>query len=393
MVMVVLVGSMGVPNAQASKGGTVPRGFVDVPVMASFPSFDCRDDHFIGTSGAPSRIASADLNNDGNLDVIVTDPDNARLLVIMNSFGGFMIGSDSATLASPYALSIADVDGDGDLDVATAVFGPGAVCISLNDGFGTLELTHVLPIVHQTNSAVLFDLDGDGDVDAAGSSFIGRNVCTFTNDGAGTFSFAADYPVGTYGGDYPRAVTVGDMDGDGKNDLVVALIANAISVLYGMGGGGFEPETPYPLNGGDTPRAVIVADIDEDLDLDVVRPHSLTSFLSTAINDGGRSFSMGASQLEIVSAAPWDAAVGDINGDGSPEVVTASGASSFISVVRSAANGGTRQDYAVAGNTYGICFSDVNNDRRLEILASGSGFFSVLSRGLPKCKINRSSPP
>src|SRR5688572_3421347 len=177
MAMLALLGAVCKTNAQLPKCGAVASGAQSGTAVASLPNpaLDCRADLFLGTSGTPSRIASADLNSDGNADIVVTDPDNARLRVVINSIidlpGRFVIGPDSATLATPYALSIADVDMDGDLDVATAAFGPGAICVSFNDGFASLQLTHVLPVVHQTNSAILFDLDADGDVDAAGSSF------------------------------------------------------------------------------------------------------------------------------------------------------------------------------------------------------------------------------
>jgi hypothetical protein len=126
----------------------------------------------------------------------------------------------------------------------------------------------------------------------------------------------AQYPAGLF----PQAVAVADLDADGTADLVVAnQFGSTVSVLLGVGGGGFAAHVQYGV--GSQPRAVVVADLDGDGLPDLATADAGSASVSVLHNLGGGTF--GALTLLPVGLQPRDLAAGDLDGDGLPDLVVA----------------------------------------------------------------------
>ncbi len=149
------------------------------------------------TAASPSAVATGDFNNDGNVDIAVTDIANSRVLVLLgNGDGTFQTPVSYSTGGNPVALVAQDFDGDGEPDLA---------------------------VVDQ----------GDGKTPSAVSVLIGNKV---NNAQDGTFGSKIDYPVGVS----PSAITTADFNADGVVDLAVTNKAdNTASILLGNGDGTF----------------------------------------------------------------------------------------------------------------------------------------------------------
>src|SRR5262249_23352977 len=148
---------------------------------------------------------------------------------------------------STSSLAIGDLNGDGRLDLVTANIGgdplatptpAGTISVLLGNGGGTFSSATPYPTGSVLpSSAAIGDLTGDGRLDLAVANYgsptslvPAGTVSVFLGAGNGTFPAATPYPTGT-GLPGAQSVAIGDLNGDGRLDLVVANGAHSISVL------------------------------------------------------------------------------------------------------------------------------------------------------------------
>src|SRR5260370_2965783 len=110
-------------------------------------------------------------------------------------------------------------------------------------------------------SVAVGDVNGDGVQDLVIANFGSNNVSVLLGNGDGTFQGARNFAAGAS----PNSVAVGDFNGDGVQDLAVANLtaANNVSVLLGNGDGSFQAPQAFPT-GGLGPRSVAVGDFNGD---------------------------------------------------------------------------------------------------------------------------------
>ena len=245
------------------------------PTPEPFSFFAARD---YATGNYPISVAIGDLNGDGKLDVAVA---NARAPVGMAGNVSVLLGTGRGTLLpainydagiDPTSVAIADLNGDGKPDLAIGNQG-GGVSVLLNHGDGTFAV-HVDTATKLNAFAVaLGDLNGDGKVDIAVlhvPNTLDSTLNVLMNKGDGTFAS----PVAYKAGDGPRSVAIGDMDGDGTADVVVANPSEAqsgygdVAVLLNKGNGTLATAAFYGNN--DSPKSVAVGDLNGDGRLDIV---------------------------------------------------------------------------------------------------------------------------
>lgn len=230
-----------------------------------------------------------------------------------------------ATAGSPTGVAVADVNGDGKPDLLVTLryvpgdSGPGSVLeVRLGNGDGSFQPGQQTAIDDGGPiGPVVADIDGDGNLDVviALSERNASAVQVVLGDGHGHFT-AGDRLAGSF----VSSVALADLDGDGHTDIITASgsLANGVSILFGTGGGGFA--APIALDDGTAYDSVVIRDVDRDHVPDVVAAgDSLGVFRGL----GGRAF---AAPFKAGLHADYahDVAVGDLNGDGIPDIVTAS---------------------------------------------------------------------
>jgi hypothetical protein len=221
--------------------------------------------------GLQPSVALGDLDGDGSQDVIVAnrlaeDSSASGDLVVLLNDDGTPFKHDPehyAAGAEPRSVAVGDLNGDGHPDVV--VGGVCSVSVLLNAGDGRLAD----PVRYETvtGTIALADVDGDGDPDIVDTSHGGWSADLVLNDGTGQFGPALGNPVAN-----PTRTAIGDVDGDGLVDLVVAQQGPkfGLGVLLNRGGGRFGMLLEYAPEAGPGFRGVALADLDGDARVDVV---------------------------------------------------------------------------------------------------------------------------
>ncbi len=210
----------------------------------------------------------------------VTPPDaEAPLAFSLDGARSFLVAGEKPWVAA------ADLNGDGKLDVAVA-------------NTGDLNLRAGGPLGGAT---------GQQSTSGAVSVLLGR--------GDGTFDPAVDYKAGTS----PSSIALGDIDGDGKLDIVVGNGTNGVNVLLGHGDGTFA--TAVPHKSGWQADRIALSDLDGDGRLDIVASSPNGPSVETLHNLGGNTFeSFGA---YMAGGSVQQLVLTDLNGDGKPDLAVA----------------------------------------------------------------------
>jgi hypothetical protein len=259
----------------------------------------------------------------------------------------------------PVGVAVADFNGDGLPDLAVPNRGGSSVSVFLDTttaGASTLSFaSSVTFAVGQAPSAVAVgDINGDGRPDLVVVNSLSNTLSVLLNTtptGAGVPSFATQQTFSV--GMNPQAVAVGDFNGDGRSDLAVANFGNN-SVLVLMdttpAGTGTVSFFARPFVVGGSPTALAVADLNGDGRPDLAVANSADKSLSVLVNTtpaGAFSPSFSAQQSFAVGTNPFAVAAGDFNGDGRPDLAVANYLDNDVSILlNTTAAGATNLSFA-----------------------------------------------
>lgn len=357
-------------------------------------------------------LAAADLNGDGNLDLVLT----ADLI-------GIYLGSGHGTFSSAPnyyepmnigagTIAIADFNLDGKPDVAAsgeillgkgdgtvkgpptvllptsatlAVVGkfvknaaPGVAAIStgngtsqntlyvlVNDGTGFLSLAHTYTLPQPGSAIATGDVNGDGNLDliVIGSTSTGWSYTVLLGNGDGSFqSPVAHQESGQT--PYAPTIVIADFNSDGKQDFAVP-IGNSVAVLVGNGDGTFGSPTLFFDGGG---YWIVSADFNGDSKLDLAAAGS--SGLAILLGNGDGTFQ--AAAFPYTASGLSSLLTADLNGDGKADLVSA--AYRFIQVFLGNGDGTfiVLPPFGVNGGGTGVspvALADVNGDGKLDLIA------------------------
>jgi len=343
----------------------------------------------LDTRFGPYSVAAGDLNRDGKLDIVSASvtffsdyetgftSDSSRVGVFLgNGDGSFGPRMDFVASAPPRSIAIGDLNSDGLLDVALANFHPDYgtyVSIMLGNGDGSLRAEAGLYGIGLGPSTIAIgDLNGDGKPDLVATSPADNRACVLMGNGDGTLSALRFYDTGPC----PMSVVIADLNRDNRLDLVTVNSSrpsmpegpSTISVLLGNGDGTFGPRRDFGT--GYSSFALGVADLNADGALDV----AVASYHTVAVmlGNGAGAF---ADKTDY-SSCQWPrwVAVGDVNGDHKADLVTAGSLTVSVSLGNDDGRYPTRTDcgsWAYPG-VYAIALTDLNGDGRDDIVATNA---------------------
>ena len=198
-------------------------------------------------------LAVGDANGDGKIDVAISQSGNASVTLLYNSGALLVAGEPLHTGPDPWGVAFGHVNDDGIPDIVTANRSANTVSILRSTPAGTYTRTDVGSGGLQPSAIALLDLNGDGFDDIVVlnekmviDSRLG-NAVTLLNDGTGAFPGPPSIHI--RGRLTPRAICVGDFDGDGQSDVAIGSFDSSdIMVLRGDGAGGWKPgEASYSV--------------------------------------------------------------------------------------------------------------------------------------------------
>ena len=216
-------------------------------------------------------------------------------------------------------------------------------------------------------SCALGDLNGDGKQDIAVANNSSKNISVLAGNGDGTFGTKTDYDVGlsAYG------VAITDLNGDSKLDIVAAAtfsLSSNVSVLLGNGDGTFQSRVDYPFSGLAQPDSILASDFNNDgkSDVVVVNMSGATVFLGNGDGTLRPPVNYGSSNFAT------SVAVGDFNGDGKVDLGVSSygfGSNGIVSVMLGIGDGtfSPSVNYACAPSPFALVKGDFNSDGKIDL--------------------------
>jgi hypothetical protein len=313
-----------------------------------------------------SAVVVGDFNGDGRLDVATSNNTASTVSVMLgNGAGGLGPRLDITCGSSPLRIAAGDLNSDGKLDLVTANYGANTVSVLLGNGNGTFAarvdyITGLYPL-----AVAVGDVNADGALDIVATNNGSDSISLLTGRGDGTFNAKLDRASGSS----PYGAEIGDLSGDGYPDVVVASFNNSTVSVFPYSASGFGTRADYSVGaGGSGPVAVAVGDITGDGRPDVVASNALIASVSVLANNG--SGGLNAASTFSVGSTPQGLAIEDMNGDGRRDVLVVSYGAGTVSVLfaRGAGLMGPKTDYTVGTMAYWIASGDLNGDGKLDLV-------------------------
>lgn len=295
---------------------------------------------------APLQVVAADLRGNGILDLVVAEADSQTVGVLLgNGDGTFQPEVIYFVPQPPLCVAVADFNKDGHPDIVVGLTGgptTGPLATLLGDGTGKFgkpmtRASDLGPIYVATTTVIATDLNGDGypDLLVVDEGGVVPGAHSYLNRGDGTFKHANTIVDSEAGfGFLVTNIAAGDMDEDGCVDAVTTDAFGEVHIFKGNCDGSFQPFLNATIAGaGDASVGLALADMDGDGHLDVVTGGGYfgidpifgqeASNLVTVLKGDGKG-DLGVPKVYRSEPSLFGLAVGDLNGDGHPDVIAAS---------------------------------------------------------------------
>jgi hypothetical protein len=341
---------------------------ITVPAGATYQPFSVTVNNLTGYAKQPFIVTFAGGSS------LANNPDQSQY--------SFAPRIDFRTDLHPNGVTVADFDGDGKADIATAnnystAGSPASVSVLRNTGSSAIDFAPRIDIATGvlTYAVASGDLNGDGKIDLVSSSIAGKTISVFQNiSSSGNILFAPKLDLAT--GTNPYSIAIADFDGDGKPDIVVAnYLSNTVSIYRNTGSGNsLSFATKVDFTTGLAPRSVATGDFDNDGKIDIAVSNELSNTISVFRNTSTSGLVNFAGKVDYnTNGNPYGVAVGDMNLDGLSDVVVVNNSSNNFSVFRntSATPGSVsfaaKVDVGCADTPYNPFICDLNGDSKPDV--------------------------
>jgi len=332
-----------------------------------------RHDVDTGLDGACS-VEPADIDEDGDLDIVAVGADENTLVWYENRGLSWTTHEALSGIVGPMSASVADMDFDGDLDVMISL-DEDEVIWAENLGGGLWQKRSVDAGYEQPGDAVAVDLDGDGDLDIAACSSKGNgNVAWWENETIHR-EFEVAEPIAIRDGlTNPRGVAIGDINGNGQQDVILGGWDDAfVKVYFRISDSAWWENTVD--SGQNRFRDISTGDIDGDSDLDLLGATLAGDEIVWWANDGGSGLPSWTRHT-VISSFDGAHAVepADLDGDGDLDLVVAAFDGDEATIVTNDDGVGgswTKESFSSLNGAYDVAVGDINCDGKMDFVVSG----------------------
>jgi len=336
----------------------------------------------------PYSVEIADLNGDKIKDLVIANGEDSSVTILLGGVKGDFREAKGSPFPAGYMpndIAIADFNKDGKPDLAFANHDRKYVTVLMGDGKGGFTPMKGSPypveVRPHTHGIATGDFNGDGNLDLLTDSWGNNQLAILFGNNAHGFDKQVKYlAVGKH--PYQRA-RVADINRDGKPDIVTTnLDGNNSTILLGDGKGNFHEAEGSPFPCGDSPFGVAIGDVNGDgkPDLAIVNSPSITASntgrdgLTILIGNGKGQFTTMPGSPFMTGKSPSRVAIGDLNGDGIADIVVTNYKSNSITVFMMSKTGVVSgYSLPVGSKPDGIAIADLNGDGKGDIVVGNSG--------------------
>ncbi|CAF1202596.1 unnamed protein product [Adineta steineri] len=382
-------------------------------------NFIKQNEYSTGSNSIPYMVAIGDLNNDYQLDIVVTDIGINNIRIFFGSGNGSFINyKDISTYSSrPIFINLVDFNNDTLLDMITINYGKNTISIYYSTGNGTFlnPLNYSTGYDSLSSSLITGDFNNDQYLDIAITNYGTNNIQILFGNHNGSLSNEMIIYTGI--NSHPSSIAVGYFNMDSFLDIAITNYGTkTIGVFINNGNGNFPNQTIYPINS-TSPYSIDVGDFNQDNEMDLaiigiginntglLLGYGDGTFSDARMNSSGSSSSISFAicdfnkdnRLDMIivnndtdsidillgyfegykrpvmfttGSSPRSLAVGDFNNDTKLDIVVGNYLNNSISILFGYANGSFAQQLTY-GTTYSpssLAVGDFNNDNRLDIV-------------------------
>jgi hypothetical protein len=333
----------------------------------------------------------ADFNKDGKVDLITTNSGDSSVSILANESVHdsllFSQPSDISTLDFPDRIAIADLDGDGWLDLVVGNYSQRKFSTFLNTSTTdsiSFEARMDYSVGTYTADIDISDIDKDGKPDLIVVCNTDTSVLIYRNTSiVGTLSF--EDPVKLQTGIYPLGCEITDIDFDGLPDLaIINRLSNSFTLLKNKSTVGnlvFDDREDIAVK--TQPISLGYSDLNQDNMLDFYITYYMEDSITVLMNTTeGENISFKALQFFDASGSCYNISAGDLDGDGKPDLILPNAATELYFMKNTSTNGDISFAQATGINVDGMTdyasLADLNGDGKVDIISGASGKIKIL---------------
>jgi hypothetical protein len=352
---------------------------IDLFIGYSNGSFITQQTILTPFSSLPISVAVADFNDDGRLDITVANFWTNNIGIFLGDGNGTFSSQttyDTGAWSGPRSIAVGDFNNDSRLDIVVANSGTNTIGVFFGYGNGTFsnQITFSTGYKSQPYAVAVGDFNNDNLLDIAVANYGTNNVGVFLRYGNGTFVSQSTYSTGSGSG--PYSIAVGDFNNDNQLDIVVTnynWVGN-VGVFVGYGNGTFSNQTSYSTGQGSGPTDACVGDLNNDGRLDIVVTLHDSFGIIVFLGYGNDTFSRQLIYSTGSQSQPFACALGDVNNDNRLDVAVSDFGNGNVVVLLGDGHGSfsNKISYSTGSDSgsISVAFGDFNNDSILDIVVA-----------------------
>jgi FG-GAP-like repeat/Bacterial Ig-like domain (group 3) len=333
------------------------------------------------TGKDPNGIVAGDFNHDGNTDLAVLNAGSGNVSILVGQGNGSFTGLRTESVGSSSGISASsivaiDLLSNGQIDLAVGNTSNNNVAVLIGNGNATFQPVENYAVTGGPAYLAVGDFNRDGKPDLAVTQSSGNSVSLLINNTLptpvpGGLNFTAPHILDNGHGNMAVSVAVADFNGDGNPDIAAAYFEdNSVRVLLGRGTTTYNTAATYPV--GKQPYWIAAGDLNNDGYPDLVTANTTDGSISVLMNKADGSGTFNAAQTYKVGTLPFQVAIGDLNGDGIPDIAVANYGDNTVTVVYGPLNAPfqTIQSLPTCTNPYGVAIGDFRHSGQNDIVVT-----------------------